>query len=312
MPCKTIAEKLNRHYSTIKRFLNRNNLPSNPQKYGIAREDYDNIFKLYNSGLTIHEIHKKFYQNYTADQINYILRAANLTRPNGKKTILNHNYFSGIDSFNKAYWLGLLFADGNVCHLKEKGECYRITLSLMQEDKYLVEHFRDDVESNLQVKEYINPSGFQRKNGEKHIECKLSLHSKQMYFDLKRYGIVENKSLKVNKLPDIKDEFMSHFIRGFFDGNGCATFYKGDTRNLRIMFYSTHDFCECLNKYLFEKIKIHCNKIYDQKKSNVSFIYFARKQDLINLYDFLYKDANIYMKRKKEKFDLTISEYRGK
>ena len=181
----------------------------------------------------------------------------------------------------------------------------------MKEDKYLVEEFAKAVKTDRKVKEYHNKTGFQRKDGAPHIECRITLYSSKMAKDLEKYGVVPRKSLKVKELPNIEEQYMSHFIRGFFDGNGTITHTVSRGKEKpRIGFYSTHDFCDDLNRFLNKTIKTSLNKVYDQKNEKVSFISFCKKEDVKNLYNFMYKDAEVFLKRKKQKIEKYISEYR--
>lgn len=306
---KEVAARIHTRYENLKAFLDKNNIPI--KKQGIPYEFYQPIFEKYEQGYTLKQIHDLFYPQFTVDQINYICREKGITRKNGNIAKLNHNYFSEINSPEKAYWLGLLFADGCIRHEKQKGNSWVVQLSLMKEDKYLVEEFAKAVETDKEVKEYCNKTGFQRKDGAPHIECRINLYSSKMAKDLEKYGVVPRKSLKVKELPNIEERYMSHFIRGFFDGNGTIThFMCHEKEKPRIGFYSTHDFCDNLNQYLNKTIKTSLNKVCDQKNEKVSFISFSKKEDVKNLYDFMYKDAEVFLKRKKQKIEKYISEYR--
>ena len=311
---RDIAKAIHTRYCNLKAFLDTNKIPN--KKYGIPNDFYEPIFILYESGLTLQQIHDNHYPQFSKDQINYICREKGITRKNGKMAKMNHSYFSVIDSNEKAYWLGLLFADGCVQYHPKKGDSWSIALSLMKEDKYLVENFAKAVETDLKVKEYHNGTGFQRKDGAPHIECRIVLYSSQMANDLKKYGIIPRKSLKVKELPNIEEPYMKHFIRGFFDGNGSITFNKchGKDRYIipKVVFYSTHEFCNDLNCYLNKALGVSQNKITDQKDYDVSFITYGKYGDAEEIYHYLYDDApaSIYMKRKKEKFEKYMSEYR--
>ena len=306
-----ISKMLHIDYRMLKRFFDENDIPN--KKMGIQLKDYEPIFNLYLSGLTLQQIHDNYYPQYTSDQINYICREKGITRPNGKVAILNHNYFDNIDSEEKAYFLGLLTADGNIQHHIKKGNSWTITLELMKDDKYLVEQFGKAVESDKQVKEYVNNSGFQKKNGKPHVECRLTLSSSHMAKTLiEKYGIVPNKSLVLNILPQLSDIYMPHYIRGYMDGNGSITYHteKYGLKKPRILIYGTHEYCDKINHYITSVNHIKENKIYDQKKEQVSFIGFNTINDIEIIYGYLYSDATIYMKRKKEKLEKLISEYR--
>ena len=68
---------------------------------------------------------------------------------------------------------------------------------------------------------------------------------------------------------------------------------------LHVSYYGSHEICQQL-KNMFE-LK---NKVYDKK--SISFISFQKKESVKKFYDFIYKDATIYMRRKKEKFDKNL------
>lgn len=309
-----ISKELKIDYRNLKNFFDNNNMPN--KKIGIPLEHYETIFKLYEAGLTLQQIHEQYYPEFSTDQINYICRERGITRSRGKKSILNHEYFNKIDSQEKAYWLGFLFADGAVRKEKNKGDSWSVTFGLMKEDKYIVEQFVKDVESSLSVKEYINNTGFQRRDGRPHIECRITLYSKELVHTLMRHGIVENKSLLLDKIPNIPEELYRHFVRGFFDGNGSIT-HSWDKRHIRrepkILFYSTHKFCEKIQAKICEQLGTFQGTITDQKKESVSLFAFHRFEDVIAIYNYFYNDLddeNHYCKRKKEKMEELISEYR--
>lgn len=303
-----IAKMLKIDYRRLKKFLDEENIPI--KKLGIPYEFYEPIFQLYLSGLTIRQIHDNYYPQFTADQINYILRQKGITRPNGKQVVLNRNYFETVDTEEKAYWLGLLFADGCVMYLSDR-KSWRIQLTLMPQDKYLLEKFLKDIGSNLKVKTYINNTGFQKKDGSEHRMSVATVHSKKMAKDLQKYGVIPNKSLKVNKIPSIPENLIRHFIRGFFDGNGSVTYGKyKDCKTPRFLFYSTYDFCESLSTYFNEKIGLVKVNVVKQKQYKVSFITYGSFSSVQKLYNFLYKDATIFMKRKQRLAEEYISEYR--
>ena len=63
------------------------------------------------------------------------------------------DYFKEIDTSDKSYFLGMMFADGNIYKRKDRKETYRIQLKLKKEDKYLVEKFSDCIASHIKVRD---------------------------------------------------------------------------------------------------------------------------------------------------------------
>ena len=309
-PCKLIALKLNRKYKALHKYLRKNNIKTYPLQKGIPMELREGICDLYKEGYTAQEIKDLFYPQFTEDQIGYVVKLAGISRPTGKRVILNHHYFERIDSSDKAYWLGLLTADGSVVYNKNKGDSYSISLGLETNDKYLIERFAKDIETNLSVKDYIRTDGFIKKGEHERRISKLVINSKIMKEDLEKYGVVERKSLKLSELPNIPEEFMKDYVRGFFDGNGSVA-KSGD--KLHLIFYSTHSFCENIASFLAKKLGIHKCKVTDQKNYNVSLITYGSIQGVLRIYDYLYgdcKEADPYMKRKKEKLEEYVRKHR--
>jgi hypothetical protein len=54
---------------------------------------------------------------------------------------------------------------------------------------------------------------------------RLQIGSKEMFFDLENLGFTQAKNKKM-RLPKIPNDFLSHFVRGYFDGDGCIYFKK--------------------------------------------------------------------------------------
>src|SRR5699024_3897298 len=65
-----------------------------------------------------------------------------------QKYKISHNFFDEIDTEEKAYWLGFLYADG--CVREDRG-CFR--LGLQARDVRHLEKFRESLDSNHPIKE---------------------------------------------------------------------------------------------------------------------------------------------------------------
>lgn len=63
---------------------------------------------------------------------------------------INFNYFSKIDTEEKAYWLGFLFTDGSVRNNE-------IRFQLKAEDKYMIEKFKQCLNSDAKIQEDARP-----------------------------------------------------------------------------------------------------------------------------------------------------------
>lgn len=261
------------------------------------------IKEKYLEGETIEEITDKYFKDkYCSGEINMVLRKLGITRPNGTQAKINHDYFENIDSEHKAYWLGFIYADGSITKkVYEKGSyTYRLRMELMFEDKYILEQMALDLESDLKPKEYYNDtSHFEGYNKPKHTAY-IMFSSKKMGEDLVKLGVVPNKTFILKSLPNIPDNLMKHFIRGYFDGDGSVYLTKDNT--IKTAFYGTHDFINSIQDFLIKELGLTKKKITDQKEANVSFVGIA-KQESEKLYHYMYDEATIFLNRKYEKYN---------
>ena len=132
---------------------------------------------------------------------------------------INEGFFHNW-SKEMAYILGLILTDGNID--AENGQ-----VSLTMKEGYLLKNVKTILNSEHPVKYYK----------ENEIYC-FSFCRKKMSDRLFKLGISSNKSLKV-RFPDVPDKFLSHFIRGVFDGDGSVFFEPRSKKSpLRVNFTS--------------------------------------------------------------------------
>lgn len=127
--------------------------------------------------------------------------------------IYNKSYFKTIDTIEKAYWLGFLYADGSI---SKKG--YRCSLELSKKDACLVEKFCDAL--NVDRSEIKDRTIFNKKTNKTYYSTKVYLFSKELVDDLISHGCVNKKSLVI-RLPELIDRKLNlSFLMGFYDGDG--------------------------------------------------------------------------------------------
>lgn len=301
-----IAKQTKRHVTTICRVLKSFNIEATNHKK-LNQQEIANIIKTYSSGKTIEQISEQ-YPHATAGAVNYHLRKAGITRGNGKQVTLLHDYFETIDSEAKAYFLGLIAADGSAMKRKrsKNGYSHIIRLELMVSDKYIIEALKNELGSNLKVRDYKSSNN--REGWKEKHNAYIAFHSKKMFNDLNKYGIGINKTINLKHLPNLNEKMMRHFIRGFFDGDGTVYTASSKYKKPRPIFgfYGTYEFITSLQDYLINKLKVSKRKVIKQKDANVSFVTYSTIEDIQNFYKYIYEDATIYLHRKKEKFDLHI------
>lgn len=227
-----------------------------------------------------------------------------------------HFYFSQIDTEYKAYILGFIYADG--CLIKPNGNRQgRLTISIQLEDGYILNPLRQAIVGKDYIVKY---SPAQIRAGEK-PQAVVNISSQWIYDDLVDLGCPPNKTIAGIKFPNIAEELVHHFIRGFFDGNGCLnvdypknsyvsriTGVKLRERNAirgRLTYTSTDkSFLEALIRII-----PHTGYYMETRTKGMetSMLKFERQGDVVGILNYMYKDATVYLKRKRDKANMLIS-----
>lgn len=205
----------------------------------------------------------------------------------------NQNYFDEIDSEEKAYMLGFLFADG---YVSEDG--FNTTITLSHKDKYILEKFSSLIFENKPV--YDRAS----KQHPGKIYSRLDICGKRINSKLCELGCVPAKSLILKFPESLLCTLHNHFIRGYFDGDGSIIVSKRKYNNYTVTITSTLIMCEKIRDIIYNDTGIY-GKIYKHKNIYRYTVRGARQVEKIS--NFLYKDSTIFLQRKFDKFNLVIN-----
>lgn len=284
---------------TISRLLVKNKCILNNNKYIKLEENISDINNKYiKDKMTANDIGK----NYGVSG-NCIL---NLLRKNKiiseyKPLYLDENYFNKIDTQNKAYMLGFIYADGCIIDLENRQK--QLVINLQFPDRDILESFRKELKMErelyfIKTSEKIQTGPIQTKQD----TIRLTAASDILTNDLIKLGCTPRKSLTL-KFPDSKvipPELMRHFIRGLYDGDGYVS-YSFKTRNVLPVFcfgiVGTLDICLGVRKVLSESLELK----KDQKLTKQVKIFDIRYngyKNMIKIFNYLYKDAELFLKRK--------------
>lgn len=262
----------------------------------------DKISKMYIDGETIESIAKKLNTSMTSINNALILNKTKKRVPHWfHEKHVNIDYFKVIDTPRKAYWLGLIYADGCIVE-REKENGFRVfSLSLKYSDKYLLEQFNYDVGSDYKIIESTKKitDGAFGYNKREYAQCSITISNQKFCENLVCCGIIPRKSLTCN-LPRIisDDSLWGHFFRGYWDGDGTI-FTSGKTNTTQISACVSLPFglssVDLLNNdYGF-------NFTLNTSKSQIHILRLAGKKSFKFL-EWIYKDADIYLERKYKKY----------
>lgn len=221
-----------------------------------------------------------------------------------RKYKLNEDYFKILETPEQAYILGFIYADGY-----NRGDTLEVVQIQSKVD--ILNKIKRALESDAELKEYT-PGKFT-----------VYFNSVTLCEDLSRLGATRAKSLTLVFPEFIPDELMPHFIRGYFDGDGCVWdgkrkvmtvkdksrpcgFRERIVHNVKFTFTGNKLFIVKLQEYLinklgFRKTKLNFSKAKETK--HVCTMEYSGRGQLKALYDYMYKEANIYCEEKFDKFN---------
>lgn len=186
------------------------------KKKSFSEEELKDIVRYYLEDFeTLSKIGEKFSVSKTV--ISRVLKELGVEkRKNTTKKRQNNRIFQHIDSHEKAYWLGFLYADGNVFFGKGNAT---ISINLKRKDKEHLEKFLSFIGSNAEVTDYTNSNSHFKKICKPTEMSRVAIYSVEMARDLTEKGCIPRKSLKAQR-PLIPKEFYHSFALGYFDGDG--------------------------------------------------------------------------------------------
>ncbi|WXG43222.1 MAG: hypothetical protein WED04_04100 [Promethearchaeati archaeon SRVP18_Atabeyarchaeia-1] len=147
---------------------------------------------------------------------------ANTVHPN-----LKLNYFGKIDTKEKAYWLGFLFADGCIKRDSRTG-AMEIVMKLSQKDEETIEKYCDCLGLNKDKKKHVT-----EKNGK--VSTLIIFACRKMGNDLLTHGLIPRKSKRIEypKLP--RRDLELAFLLGYYDGDGIQHTTAITSGNIRFV-----------------------------------------------------------------------------
>ncbi len=211
-----------------------------------------------------------------------------------RKYSLNEEFFDEIDTEEKAYMLGFIYADG--CNYPEST---RILLGLAEKDKEILDKFSILLESS-------RPLQYRKSVGTSAPQYILNISSKHMSNKLIELGVVKAKSLILTFPKWLNKELYHHFIRGYFDGDGCITSSspnrnkEGRKSDVKWSIVGTEDFVINIQRIMIDKLNFNKTKI--RKHKSAYYLEYKGGKQIETIKEWLYKDATIFLKRKYNKF----------
>lgn len=203
-----------------------------------------------------------------------------------------------------AYVLGLTMADGAIEDVRKSSRtCYFMIAS---NDLDLLEQVKIVMNSNHEINSrkprYVQ---FEKKMYLCKISHRLRIGSKEIYNDLENLGVASKKALRL-MLPEVPNIYFQHYLRGYFDGDGCFSAYKrkdsGHIRPRVIFTSGCKSYLENLQKNIQILTDITTTRVY--LSGNRAFQSIYSDQNAVKIMDYMYQnlDQAPYLDRKYKKY----------
>lgn len=220
-----------------------------------------------------------------------------------RKYNVNDNYFSKIDSHEKAYLLGVWYSDGYL--VIEGNNTKRIGLDVK------------DVDWLIDIGKELKSEAPLYKTNKENLK-RLKITSVKMYDDLIKLGCLEHKTFLLDfpQNNQVPFEFLNSFILGLLDGDGSITIAtprkEGQSPEIQMTFTGTKQLLEGIQKYLgITNLKLY--QRWAERNNNNYTLQIAGTKRVASILTLLYKNAPAFcLKRKKDKYEKIINDSRIK
>lgn len=298
---KEIGEKLGIYNNSVTRILRKNNVERNQAAPKVTQDQTKQILEKYQQGISSEAIAKEL--NIYGTTVLRILKKNNIqiksNSESKRKFELDETILDNIDSEEKAYFLGLLWADGNIA--KKNND---ITIRLLSKDKEILQQL-----SHLFYKQDLIIIA---KNKKMQEIATLRICSKKLKQRLIELGCHPNKTF-INKYPENLDPSLDrHFIRGAIDGDGSVLNYDSPVISITGTDELLFKIAEIIEKNLNIKPTYLKREDYRLRNVNISYSEYKGFKKFKTLGSWLYNGASIKMDRKYQNYLLAKDNQQDK
>ena len=285
-----LAQRYGVSGSSILKFLKKHNVPIRPRKI-TPKDMKERCIERYKSGLSLEASGEPDGLSAAAvlmymEEYNVPTRSAEEAH---RKYPINEDFFDKIDTEEKAYFLGFLYADG--CN--QMANYWATVISLDDIDVDILYRFSKMIyKDENTAKEQIKFSN--REHEGKRIEARLSINSKYICQQMQKLGCVSRKTFILEYPKWMPEHLHRHFIRGYFDGDGTI---NNETKTLSgCKIVSTLQFLEGLKKVV--GIDSSIGKHDPTNNKNTYLLYYSGNRNQWLFLHWIYSGSTIYLQRK--------------
>lgn len=218
-----------------------------------------------------------------------------------KQYSCNEKFFNSINE-KSAYWAGFIIADGCV---RKHNYSYEISINLATRDRDQLIKFNNELESDYPIHDYAKKapmSGIIKNTNKIYYSSSLIIRSKLLFDDLNNnFGVTPRKTYTCH-FPDklCQNEYVRHFIRGIFDGDGWISYNKKN-RKVSIGICGTYHLMKGCRDIINDNISFSDNSGNFYQKGKIWYLEYGGRNIVKEIILFLYKNCNErFLNRKKE------------
>lgn len=267
----------------------------------VSEEIKQKIIEDYKNNVSLRSLEKKYDVSRRTISIYLEKQGIKLTKGNHyRKYFHDEDFFEKIDTEEKAYWLGFMFADGYILNNENNygQDCFGMALAKDSLDS--LEKFKKSLKAT-------NPITWDTSKKVGQPQGRLLLRSQKTVNDLIDKGCVKQKSLILEPPKKVPDNLIRHFIRGFFDGDGSIGKRYDSKRSYcsyLINITSTYDMVKWIKDYF------QMGSVFPEKRrKNTWYFSLGGNHQVITFYHRLYDEATIWMDRKYQRFQELLNKY---
>jgi len=216
---------------------------------------------------------------------------------------INEDFFNLIDTEEKAYWLGFIYADGYIICDKNHG-IYRLGIELSEKDskhlKKLAKIFGKEVRHRTRSLKLYDA----------YKQVELIIGNKKIYTSLKNIGITNLKTTSngYSVLGNIPENLFRHFIRGIFDGDGTISERSDNSFQFSIC-SGSEKFLEAIQMIMVDQIQLHTTKLSKNSTAESYYLNYRGRRQLQKIFHWFYDDSVLYLERKKAIFNKLAKDW---
>ena len=204
-----------------------------------------------------------------------------------RKYKIDETFFDVVNTEEKAYFLGFLYADGY-----NNTDRNSVALSLKEDDKEILIRLNNLLQPSKPLR-YVEYKTTNSAN-----QYRLVIANKHISKRLVELGCGKAKtySLIFPSEKQVPKYLVRHFVRGYFDGDGWVG-------KKAITVVSTLNFCNSLAEILNQELNVnsYIRARFPERKNNIRQLEINHKQARTFL-KWIYNDSTIYLQRKYDKY----------